>query len=218
MTKERPISFTWPMVRAIREGRKTMTRRLIRPQPDECKTKFPSMRVMVADYCTGVPRLGQAYYARIAGCWNNTEPFFCPYLPGDRFYVREEWAFVPWPPLNRPDLCRVGAGGVGVTWRERWEPKNPSGYRWKSPKQMPRWASRILVEVTASRPERVMDISIADIQREGLFASLSQDPADMADELRDKWRDLWNSLHAKRGFPYFGNPWVWAITFQPVEV
>ena len=63
-----------------------------------------------------------------------------------------------------------------------------------------------------------MDISIADIQREGLFASLSQDPADMADELRDKWRDLWNSLHAKRGFPYFGNPWVWAITFQPVEV
>ncbi len=85
---------------------------------------------------------------------------------GDRLYVRETWAVVPSVTDNGPKHKAKG-DGTGATWRAAWQ-DNPSGFKWKPSIHMPRWASRITLEITGVRVERLQDISGDDAIAEGI--------------------------------------------------
>lgn len=161
-TKERPILFRGPMVQAILRWSKTQTRRIIKPQP-------PAERP-----CAERDQFGPGWrwwpervaHGRDDRHWPEGELswLFCPYgQPGDRLWVRETWALKPdaAPVYDRSDLWRLCAYRIdGETWSPRPE-------RWRSPIHMPRWASRITLEITGVRVERLQDISEEDAVAEG---------------------------------------------------
>jgi hypothetical protein len=185
--KERPILFTGPMVRAILEGRKTQTRRVVKPQPREA------------------PILGYPGLVWKNKHWaiNDTPRFVNPYgQPGDRLWVRETW--------SRDDQGKVwyradgedgGAayGGVDLPGGATFYPG-----AWKPSIHMPRWASRILLEIVSVRVERVQEISEDGTKPEGF-------------DLLSDFINTWNRLNAARGFGWDKNPWVWCIEFKRVE-
>ena len=147
-------------------------------------------------------------------------PIKCPYgQPGDRLWVRETWA------KNK------GTGG-GIVYRADYgfasgiyECDLNSGDwvkhvdKWKPSIYMPRWASRITLEVTDVRVERVQDITPQDIEAEGFFLS-GLETQSLPDQLarRKEWfRNAWNTINAKRGYSWGSNPWTWAISFKVVK-
>ena len=210
--KERPILFSVEMVRAILEGRKTMTRRVIKPQP----TDF----VMLEDN-----KLWNAIKMR-----GTAQPKPCKYgQPGDRLWVRETW--IPDPPQDETwDFCLYTDGKIhnlGVI-PKRFRNKDYAIYKstwdgpqlnWISPIYMPRWASRITLEIVGVKIEQLQDISREDCLAEGMpqytfsMGAISDNPPDF----RWKFIELWDSINAKRGYSWESNPWVWAIEFKKVE-
>lgn len=188
-TKERPILFSGPMVRAILEGRKTQTRRVVNHQ-----SYFPANRQTWPLDANGLGAPGA---------------ISCPYgNPGQRLWVRETWQ--PGPDDS-------------VAYRAS---DDMNHNQWKPSIFMPRWASRITLEVTDVRVERVQAISRLDIVAEGWphderqALQIAQVIAGLDDEVIDdasiEWfADLWDSINAKRGYSWESNPWVWVITFIP---
>lgn len=160
---EHPIIFSTEMVRAILDGRKTMTRRVIN-HPER--------------------------YEHIREC-----DFCCPYgQVGDKLWVRESF-------LIKHDY------------------KTPKGFpyyktnfcddkitKWKPSIFMPRWASRITLEITGIRVERLQEISEQDAKDEGICF--------YDDNAVDVFRELWDSINAKRGYSWESNPFVWVIEFK----
>lgn len=254
--RERPILFSDEMVRAILEGRKTQTRRVVHPQPpcEEDGNPFagslfgpewfePAAEDRNGDLIPGDPVFG-AYDED--GEWGA----LCRYgAPGDRLYVREAWAVVPSLPGSAPRGTAHGgddhgaprhihAGdGSGITYRASWN-GNPSGFRWRPSIHLPRWASRLTLEITDVRVERVQEISEEQVFAEGVQIPVSEDgrpllrlaggsgPAPAAyltkgfterDFVRAHFAALWDGINKKRGFGWDANPWVWAITFRRVE-
>lgn len=227
--KERPLLFSGPMVRAILEGRKTQTRRVVKPQPfiDGNHFAFKGRRPK-AKRGTGAinvyPPSPDLMASALAGS--------CPYAqPGDRLWVRETWDFRAW----EKGVVRIayGAGGLQV---ERvpppeWSPTVYNYERWRPSIHMPRWASRILLEVTAVRVERVQDISEEDAKEEGVLAmhwgELKQIPTSLLMRLGGAlpvnprhvygFAELWDSINSARGFGWGSNPWVWVIEFKRIE-
>ena len=185
--KKRPIIFDAESVRAILEGRKIQTRRVIKPQP------------IVGLYWHG-------QFVNPAG--KNISSAYCPYgQPGDRLWVRETFALME-------DITFYAAD-------ERLEPKQwPNGLwnvdKWCSPIYMPRWASRITLEVTGVRVERLQDISDEDICHElgCLVKYPGPEPEPYKRDLRGCFAERWDGLNAKRGFPWSSNPWTWCIEFK----
>jgi hypothetical protein len=141
---------------------------------------------------------------------------YCPFgKPGDKLWVRETWAVEPSqddkrakPPSNHihgEELCFYKAT------LESWQRRG----KWRPSIHMPRWASRITLEVTDVHVERVREISIDDIRAEGIVI-YPFDP-DSTDRQPDPWEifaDLWNSINEKRGFGWDENPWVWVVEFK----
>ncbi len=150
-TKERPILCCEPMVTAILDGTKTQTRRIVKPQPKN--------RIIRGDD-------GQFYDA---DCVAPGVLVRCPYgSPGDRLWVRETFQ------KCACKACRAAwpkQGKHGVTTREGYH--GPSGAIFTPSIFMPRWASRITLEVKSVRVERVQDISEADAVAEGCVSSYS---------------------------------------------
>ena len=141
------------------------------------------------------------------------EPFCgikCPHgQPGDQLWVRETWmAFEEDRIHYRADYAFDPKGDeeAGITWR-------PSIF-------MPRWASRIQLEITDVRVQRVNDISELDAIDEGAGATptahLEWDGEPY--EYRKRFHELWDTINAKRGFGWDKNPWVWAITFKRISL
>jgi hypothetical protein len=212
--REKPILFSAPMVRAILEGRKTQTRRVIKPQP-------------VALGASG--NFGLA--AKFGG---GRKPLRTPYgQPGDRLWVRETWAPVDQlaDRVEREDPVCVGYRAdysaishesdnvhqLDVThWN--WE---HSSVRWRPSIFMPRWASRLTLEVTDVRVERLQDISEKDAKAEGIDTSIvdpsPREPINAKNYVwaRDAFRDLWDSINADRA-PWASNPWMWVVGFRRV--
>lgn len=134
----------------------------------------------------------------------------CPYgVAGDRLWVRETFAPV-----------ETGPGQVAVAYRETCPdgvftyvgpdgaPADKRVSRWKSPLFLPRAWSRLLLEVTAARLERLQDISESDAILEGCSGK--------SGDARGEYREVWNALNAKR-HPWAKNPWVWVVEFVPAQ-
>lgn len=185
VVRERPILFSGPMVRAILDGRKTMTRRVVMVR--RCGVLVPALRFDPA------PDLAR-----------------CPYgAPGDRLWLREGIRFVGAGPMG--DLSEYEADGT-LTKAEGWPWK-----RNRLPSMlMPRGFSRLTLEITDIRVERVQAISAEDCMAEGLTTTLREH--DAVCDLRDQFRALWDTLNAARGAVWGANPWAWVITFRRVEV
>jgi len=173
---ERPVLFSGPMVRAILEGRKSQTRRVVKPQP-------PHGIKSVYAPITRDPGNWQGVASDDLIGWYGR----CPYgIPGDRLWVRETFQRARGGFQYRAD---------GITTPRAWKPSI----------FMPRTASRITLEVTGVRVERLQDISEKDARAEGV---------DAAPCFCIPYRRLWDSLNAKRGFGWEKNPWVWCISFS----
>lgn len=206
---DKPIIFSGPMVRAILDGQKTQTRQVMRPgrYDDSLRGHEPSGRVV--NYY-GDERLG-AEYVR-PGYSSVVLPML--YAVGDRLWVREAWRFddaemnsvTPAALPEQPELVLYEADRLFFDDDDR---------RRRSPIHMPRWASRITLRVTDVRVQRVQEISWIDAVAEGAHdprrAMMRIDPDTGCVAA---FRDLWNSINAKRGYGWDVNPWVVALTFE----
>lgn len=217
---ERPIIFNGDMVRAILRGEKTQTRRPVKPQPVFLPDALPprwrwKSRRFIAEWVDMAGGLGMQD--------------FCPFgQPYDRLWGRETWrladpdgddavsedVYGPYAPF-------VGANGSRkIRWRVIYRATSPESHPkygkalWTPSIHMPRWASRITLEITDVRVERVQDITADEAIKEGVV-----DPIMGTYGLSPKtvFRDMWNDIYAERGLGWNETPWVWAITFRRVE-
>lgn len=213
-SRERPILFSGPMVRAILEGRKTQTRRIVKP-PFEM--------------------IGNGYLVRPDGHGGRFGPYPCPYgQPGDRLWVRETWSHTGTGVWSIRD-CSMANDGDYI-YRADGEIQ---GCKWWPSIHMPRWVSRIHLEVVSVRVQRLQDISEEDAMAEGL-SCLSKDGgrtykygipdrdglpgsdddgrhwSDWNTDPRIAFRTLWDSINADRGHGWETNPWVWVVEFKKV--
>lgn len=202
--RERPIIMRGWEVRAILAGQKTMIRRVVRIPPRKLcpvSAQFSGVKNGVAMFICGTDgalvrcQLGQ---------------------PGDRLWVRETWQAIDGNErarriLTEPDPSR-GWIEYAATVPKGHEPPP----RWRPSIHMPRWASRITLEITDVRVERLQDISGMDAKREGVSvpAHLPHDGADL-DYARREYRRLWQSINGPGSWD--ANPWVWVIEFKKLE-
>ncbi|MCH5568794.1 hypothetical protein [Pseudomonas syringae] len=219
--KERPILFSAPMVRAILSGQKTITRRACKHQPDVPVTdaiprrEFPHGPATIDWYWR--PKFGH-YQAGPSSGWD----FKCPYgQPGDRLWVREAWqadaqvnAIAPRKLSHGEPIQYPADGSSRQTGCSMITPgkTRPSIH-------MPRWVSRILLEITDVRVERLQDISRSDIRAEGLECPPELASDDVSPTYRDwypaAWRELWESINGADSWN--SNPWVWVVEFKRVK-
>ena len=239
--KETGILFTSPMVRALPPGPKTMTRRALNRQPPkECGIHYMlgNESWLSEDKRTPLRHHWEAwggplYEQRPEGYLCGTHSVRCPYgAPGDRLWVREtyfawgrwetrfntkkgrdEWHFVDMTLesgrvyVHAADGMPAGyvaphRGGVGCGW-------------WKRPAIfMPRAASRITLEITSVRVERLSEISEGDAQAEGAFRWAAEQDTPVRDlpEARLVFRQLWESINGPGSWA--ANPWVWVVEFR----
>lgn len=215
--KTHPMLFSGPMIRALLEGRKVQTRRIIKKQPGDFQG-VPTGCKTVADYCTGSPEQGLAYYWRGAGgSWNSSPPFFVKIKVGDLIWVRESWSgeyvFGNIPPSQRKPLD-TGHGTfafpANIHYWADGEPKFGDWERGRPSIHMPRWASRITLEVTDVRVQRLKDISREDCVAESCNGWVAHDGEDGLTP-EEEFQDLWNSINGPDAWDQ--NPWVVAYSF-----
>ena len=206
--KERQILFSGPMVRAILEDRKTQTRRVVANQPEKDKVCHEG------DYWIWRDRKLDAGY-----CHTQRRPMerlmepLCPYgVPGDRLWVRETLkthGHFGFPLGDRPQVRREDRARI---WS--YAADNVPDHTGSVPSiHMPRWACRLVLDITAIRVERVQEISEDDAKAEGVEQYVTGPHWDQ-DRYRPSYRELWDSLNAKRGFGWATNPWVWVVEFK----
>lgn len=222
--KERPILFNGPMVRAILDGRKTQTRRLVKPQP------------FVRPWQAANGEVDDAVFWRFGEereDWPSAAT--CPYgAPGDRLWVREAWKSSTYSCDDEPtsddhecsEHCEQTLVYYAATPRVGLRAK-PDGARmrylddstplsewyergWRPSIHMPRWASRITLEVTDVRVERLRIISDADARAEGVDG---HEPCGDFGQAVSDFRKLWDSINGERA-PWSTNPWVWVVGFR----
>lgn len=211
MTKERPILFSTEMVKAILDGHKTQTRRVVKPQPPaECSDEDPCIEF---DYSFKGTRENPAWYAS----WempldppnaSESHNVYCPYgKPGDVLWVRETW--------------QPSANDIFVYFKADYV--HDTGKGWKPSIHMPKSVARIWLEITNIRVERLQDISEDDAKAEGIDIFYKKNISGY--EIQES-----NSIRSWSKFPYHGfkslwisinghvswelNPWVWVIEFK----
>ena len=202
--KERPILFSGAMVRAILDGRKSQTRRVIK----DFAIKRLSNR---HEFATSGPHQlsmketpGYAYVELDSGALVGLP---CPYgQPGDRLWVREAFAV-------QQALWEMNHGPQPVHYLADSPKEQIEDYTGKPSIHMPRWASRITLEITGVRVERLQEISEADALAEGTAPSIVGRAFDHM-KYRAGFQTLWDSINAARGYGWEVNPWVWVIEFR----
>jgi hypothetical protein len=214
--KERPILFSAPMVRAILSGSKSQTRRIVKQQPER---NDKGTLMWGTGRRTGLQRFGVDGLDVPPGVFAR-----CPYgQTGDRLWVRETFDFLPDGGPDEPQACVIVYWATGSTEpRSAPESYNPMIYGREKVRpsiHMPRWASRIALEVTGVRVERLQDISEADARAEG---ALECDPVSGREVLLAgasqrgsfvlHYRDIWGSINGAGSWAT--NPWVWVIEFR----
>lgn len=224
----RPISFTSESVHGIEQNLKSQTRRAIYPQP---KAPGPIEQ-----------------HPGKRGQWRGPEGYGdplwkCPYgVPGDQLWIREMWARVePHPEVDEDYSLPIIAWRIKKNpillayWRKRvvlladFPDKQPeecgrgaSDNQWRSPVTMPRWASRLLLEIAAVRAERVKEISPRDCEAEGIVVYRDSRVVHAGEDRRfdaiyvEEFARLWDSINGQKN-PWAANPLVWAISFRRIE-
>ena len=202
-----PILINTDMVRAILDGRKTCTRRVIKPQWEEC----PACKYVHNEYI--YDKMAENVYC--ARCGYPMEPERrSPYQPEDILYVRETWH----------KYTKLVGKGEGCHPKERYGYKasianaEDANEPWKPSIHMPKEAARIWLKVTDVRVERLQDITADGIRNEGL-PSMAVHVGDMDVALKE-WETLWNSTIKKSDIDRCGwdaNPWIWVIEFERWE-
>lgn len=216
--KERPILFSGPMVRAILEGRKTQTRRILKPKPERMPGNewhwWP---------CANI-RMMIEIEPFLAGPDPTVAGSFCPYgAPGERLWVRETFftdrrdkgvvvydATPEWGKYRYPmEVIRSTHPDGSLTTREDSRAAMLPKFWTKRPSiHMPRWASRLTLEIVGVRVERLKDISEQDALAEG-------SPLQSGAFYHATWyRGLWESINGEGSWD--ANPWVWVIEFRKV--
>jgi len=194
--RERPILFTAPMVRSLLDDRKTMTRRVMKPQPSAL-VDLNGGFYPTDDNGDFIPQ--SKHYADGGHFLRGVASDFCSYgAIGDRLWVRE----TVWMYSNREEIA-----GYVADCGNRFE-----HYAHKVPSiHMPRWASRITLEITNVRVERLHEITEEDAEKEGVsFTQYTNANA------RLHFMELWDSIYGNK-YPRSSNPWVWVIEFRKVK-
>jgi len=204
------------MVRAILDDRKTQTRRTkhletVNENPDRWHVWHPEL---------GPDEFGCFTFTdNIQGEKGVLMPVACPYgKAGDRLWVRETWAYCSKCADRTPEVkdgVIYAADGDGFSTCHICNPKTlEPDYRWRPSIFMPRWASRINLEITGIRVERVQNIAPLDCVAEG---ASEYDTLLSHDTHIDRFRHLWDSINEKRGYGWDANPWVWVIEFKRLQ-
>ncbi|EMC2599703.1 hypothetical protein LLG12_24125 [Klebsiella pneumoniae] len=204
MTKitERGMIFNAEMVRALLSGRKTQTRRIIKPQPEATLSGSLSGKWLSRP-------LNGLLLPKIEDI-----AIHCPFgSVGDRIWVREAFRVHS----RATDVATlVYKASERNSWTEQTrrvpvavcnKPATPE--KWTPSLHMPRWASRILLEITGVRVERLRSMSQDDARAEGVIAASGPMEAGLA------FRELWDSIYGEESWK--ANPWVWVIEFKRVE-
>lgn len=189
---DRPILFSGPMVRALLDGRKTQTRRVMKPQPEP----FDAMFSDAGRWWTGDAVTGEVH-----------QVLRVPYATGDRLWVREAWADI----ANDPH-CDLHQSGIQHAYRSTDDDEFTIPPRWRTSIHMPRAVSRLTLIVTDVRVQRLHDISEADAVAEGVDAvTMSDVPRQASLSRRSDFAALWYIIHGPGAWD--ANPWVCALTF-----
>ena len=225
----KPILFNTGMVRAILDGRKTCTRRLVKPQPKSklCYTYAGSHKGCIGKWTypnKGAHEfLGEEYKLpenikdeELSKRWNP------PYHTDDILYVRETWKKAP----------------NGYYYYEDWKRNDIADItKWKPSIHMPKEAARIWLKVTNVRVERLQEMKPVDVIKEGAYPDCwdclntygesgsqccygTEEQCSQCDEVMMEWEKLWNSTIKKSDLDCYGwdaNPWVWVIEFERCE-
>ena len=249
--KERPILFKGDMVRAILDGRKTQTRRVI-----DCALNTWHIKKLLGDW--GLSEEGECidgvfdydYQTEVDDC--SSDSVKCPYgKPGDRLWVRENLTWESYASKGFSDVSyEADNTNVEAEIPEKWCPpinhtqthfEEGTNISWSTgfvPSIfMPRWASRILLEITDIRVERVRDISEKDCFAEGIKTSIfcpacegKEDGCCCCDHTgrvrigsgsfvsaEHEFHTLWDSINKKRGYGWDVNPWCWVVEFKRLK-
>lgn len=225
---ERPILFSAPMARAILDGHKTQTRRVVKVGDT----------IEERDDGTRWPYFTTWTHGDDGSPWAS-----CPYgEPGDRLWVRETWRYADWTEDGQPwiryaaddarRLCeRVSsewAARVADIWAELSSAENvavdgrAADRKWRPSIFLPRWASRITLAVTAVRVERLQEIRELDALGEGVEGKRVTSVLNgvrgeyVVGSARDAYAALWDTINGDRA-PWASNPWVWVVEFSRVE-
>jgi len=207
--KETGIIMSGNHPKLILDGIKTQSRRVIKPQPTFNGTDLNGKPYFIYK--------GEEY-----SLWALSKK--CPYgQVGDRLWVRETWTTEK--RLDYLSPSQIGeAGDVPVWWEasSSWEMASVGLEigKWRPSIFMPRWASRITLEITEIRVERLQEISEEDARAEGIIW-VTIETAPQSNVYRpcavENFGRLWDSLNAKRGYGWEVNPWVWCLSFRMID-
>lgn len=234
MKTERPILFSGAMVRAVLEGRKTQTRRVVKPHPDGVLIKDGS--ILEASKKIGKNGIYTGRFKERG----------CPYgKPGDRLWVRETTCIAPKRWATPDDTCRTDYDGDKryVSYKADGQPEDAMrDYKlsWTPSIHVPRWASRIDLEITGVRVERLQDISERDARAEGItmvpffpddgwplcdgfMVGEDDGKTPLHHTAKKAFEQLWDSINGKQkpnkpDVSWAANPWVWVVEFRRVEM
>lgn len=203
----KPILFNTDMVRAILEGRKTVTRRVVKPQP-------------MAVYFDRKVYDDDGLYVIVGNKNGRLEQIELPYYPGDILYVRETWQYIE---TVSADIRIAGQ----YIYKADWNGEKPLA--WRPSIQMPREAARIFLRVTDVRVERLQNMTEADAFAEGFEAIVCNHPCGIPctdcmntgylEPAMVGFVDMWNSTIKPADRALYGwdaNPWVWVIEFERI--
>lgn len=203
--REKPILFSGSMVNAILDGKKTQMRRVIKPQPPEWIERF--------GYSIFTPN-GMISGRGISESGFSEKAFTLPWQVGDHLWVRETW--MQPPTINQkmladgadtwPDYVYMADKPDDIEQLKEW------GWKVKPSIYMPRWASRITLEITNIKAERLQEISLEDAMKEGFPYCEGFSPVTMP---ITKFQNVWSHINGKK-HPWKSNPWVWVIEFKKV--
>lgn len=226
----RPIIFSGDMVRAVLSGAKTQTRRVMKPQPFRTSTYAPGFgqrwvyRGHISEDYKGIPAMFGPFLP------------LCPYgVPGDRLWVRENIEAYEETDIGYHVIRYAVDGRVVGEYTEEQEGW-AWGYRGSKPVcghnytqntkhipsiHMPKWATRIWLAVVSVRVQRVQDMTTADVWAEGISVG-GEDVKHIGSQQHvtcrmSKFAELWDSINAKRGYPWSANPWTWCVEFKLPE-
>lgn len=215
----KPILFSTEMVRAILDGKKTQTRRVIKPQPADDFHRV-SWNVKGKDIV--------AYKSSLNHKYGNTTTHFPKYQPGDVLYVQETFCVDQLRILFDPKIKETSKRYIYKESHGDY-PISQQGDiltlpKWKPSIHMPKKAARIFLQVTGVRAERLQDISQQDCAAEGITDKFNRPKCTypwcdylVCNKIR-RYSDLWNSLYSKKGYGWDINPFVWVYEFERVEV